>query len=410
MKNKKYIMVIGGGLQQVELIKTGKRMGLGVIVTDGDSEAMGLGLSEYPRVMSTKDIEGTVRVAEEMARRVEVVGVLTNGTDVSRTVSAVAEVLGLPGIKRSVAELATNKVKMRKKLEEAGFGGVKFKGCMDLKEGYEAVEELGFPCVVKPSENMGARGVKRIDSKEDFRAGYELALGYSSVGEVIVEEYLEGDELSVDALIEGGRVHILGIADRLIGRGEDFVEEGHILPTGKSGEVIEEVKRVMEGGVRGLGLDMGGAKGDIKVTEGGVKIVELAARLSGGFMSGYTYRYATGSNILEWAIEIAMRGVLSGGEIERMMDMGFGGVSMEKSIILPTGVIEKIEGVAEAKAMDGVKHIFMNIQEGDWVKRARNNVEKNGHVIVSGADRRSVEEVMEEVFKTIRIQVREGSI
>ena len=106
---KKTILVIGGGLLQVPLIQTARKMGLQVVVTDYNPDAMGMKYADIPIVMSTRDIEGSVRAAKAQNRMTPISAVLTVGTDASMTVSAVANALNLQGIKFENAEAATNK-------------------------------------------------------------------------------------------------------------------------------------------------------------------------------------------------------------------------------------------------------------------------------------------------------------
>jgi len=302
----KTIMFIGGGLLQVPAIIAAKKMGLRVIVTDCNPEAPGMKAADIPIVMSTRDIEGSVRISKAQNEITPISAVLTVGTDASMTVAAVANTLNLPGIKFEDAEAATNKIKMRMRFKEHEVPSPKFLPVWSLSDAKKAGKILGFPCVIKPSDNMGARGVMLIDNLNQISDAFKFAKNASPSGEIIMEEYMEGPELSIDAVIYNNEITFTGIADRIIEHPPYFIETGHNMPSALSDDVLRQAREVMKKGIRALGITIGAAKGDIKITKNGPMIGELAARLSGGFMSAYTYPLSTGVNLMRAVIEIAL--------------------------------------------------------------------------------------------------------
>ncbi|HOV15878.1 MAG TPA: alpha-hydroxy-acid oxidizing protein, partial [Spirochaetota bacterium] len=137
--------------------------------------------------------------------------------------------------------------------------------------------------------------------------------------------------------------------------------------------------------------------GDIKVTKSGAKIGEIAARLSGGFMSAYTYPYSSGVNLIHNAIDIALGFPPSNLKPTRNW------VSIEKAIIPESGVITEIKGIEDAYKIEGFKNIFLNVKIGDEFKEPTSNVEKAGNFIVVKETRDKALETVKEVEKTINI-------
>jgi biotin carboxylase len=162
------------------------------------------------------------------------------------------------------------------------------------------------PFVVKPCDNMGGRGCVRVDSPAALEEAVSEALKFSRRGQVIVEEYMEGPEFSVDAIVHNGRIVICGFADRHIFFSPHFVEMGHTMPSNAAPKDREALLNCFAAGVRALGLTEGAAKGDLKLTPRGPAVGEIAARLSGGFMSGWTYPYSSGVEVTKAAIQIAL--------------------------------------------------------------------------------------------------------
>ncbi len=380
------------------VISCAKEMGLQVIVTDYNPETPGMKEAHIPLIMSTKDIEGSVRIAKRQNERTPIHGVLTVGTDASMTVAAVASALNLPGIKFEDAQAATNKIKMRTRFQENNVPSPNFIPVWSLSDAKSACKELGFPLVLKPSDNMGARGVMRIDHANQISDAFQFAKNASPSGELIIEEFMEGPELSIDAIVYNGEITFTGIADRIIEMPPHFIETGHNMPSAMDDKTIEEAKAVMSRGIRALGITIGAAKGDIKVTPKGVMIGELAARLSGGFMSSYTYPLSTGVNLMRAMIEVALG--QEPGNLEPVKNR----VSIERAILAEPGVVKKISGLDRALKISGVEEIFLNVKVGDTIKKPRSNVEKAGNIIVVADSLKEAESIAKECRETISIE------
>jgi len=399
--NGKTILIIGAGLLQIPAIERAKAMGLYTIASDYRSEACGIPLADDSIIISTRDVDGTVREARKYSREKRPIhGVITVGTDASMTVAAVASALNLPGIKFCDAEAASNKLKMRARLKEHAVPCPDYFECWTEEEAITHFHQLrNTAVVVKPADNMGSRGVSMASNEQEVRRAFAFAKNATPSGEVIIEEYMPGPELSIDALIYNGESHITGIADRIIDKPPYFVETGHIMPSNLPAEALEDAVRVMKDGIQALGINLGAAKGDIKVTPEGAKVGEIAARLSGGFMSAYTFPYATGIDLVGKAIRIAM------GEEPGDLVPELDAVSMEAALIPGAGRVAGISGIASALALNAVKHIFINIEIGDTLVNPRCNVEKAGHIIVQADSREAAIQAVEKARTLIQFNL-----
>ncbi len=390
--------MIGGGLFQVPLIKTAKSMGLEVAVTDYNPDAEGMRLADHPLVVSTRNIELTLNAVRELHATCPLDGVLTAGTDASKTVAAVADALHLPGIPYEVAERATDKIKMRQCLLENGVPVPGFRPVWTLDDARRALSELAPPWVVKPSDNMGARGVRRIENPDELATAFEEAKAASVSGRLLVEEFMPGPELSLDALVFDGRIEITGIADRHIERAPYFVEVGHTMPSNLPEETQNRVADVFRQAVRALGIDRGAAKGDIKWTPEGPKIVEIAARLSGGWMSAYTYPLSSGVDLMKAAIQIAL------GEKPAHLTPKFAKTAAERALIPQPGKILSIQGVEAARRMKGVREIIFLKEAGDTVEEVKSNMGKTGYVITVAGTREEAIRINDRARAAIHIE------
>jgi isopentenyl diphosphate isomerase/L-lactate dehydrogenase-like FMN-dependent dehydrogenase/biotin carboxylase len=398
IKPSRHLMIIGGGLFQVPVIKAAREMKLMIVVTDYDPEAPGMLMADYPLVVSTRNVNLTVNAAKEFHRSCPLDGVLTVGTDASQTVAAVANALGLPGIPFEVAERATDKIKMRRCLLEHKVPVPGFRAVWTLAEAHQVLEELDLPLVIKPCDNMGARGVRKILNRDDLVPAFQAAKEASISGNLIIEEYMEGPELSLDALIHEGEIHITGIADRHIERSPYFVEVGHTLPSNLSRGQQENAVAVFQAAIRALGIHVGAAKGDIKVTPNGARVVEVAARLSGGWMSAYTYPLATGVNLYKAMIEIALGQAPSDLQPKNSL------VSVERAIIPSPGKILSIQGVEDARKIKGVREVILMKEAGDMAEELTSNMGKTGYVITTAKTREEAIRINDLARKTIRVE------
>jgi len=400
-KRLKYLLIIGGGVFQVPAIKTAKSMGIKVVVTDYNREAEGMLMADYPIEVSTRNINLTVNAAKQFHASCPLDGVMTVGTDASQTVSAVANALNLPGIPFEVAERATDKINMRRRLNKMGVAVPRFRPVWTLDDLNKAIEEMPLPLVIKPCDNMGARGVKMIREPREASLAFHEAKEASISGKLIIEEFMEGPELSLDALVFDGRIEVTGIADRIIQHAPYFVEVGHTIPSNIPKEQQTQARELFQSAIKALGIDIGAAKGDIKITAEGPKVIEIAARLSGGWMSTYTYPLATGVNLIKAAIEVALGKTPT--DLKRKNQL----VSAERALIPKAGKILSIKGVDDARKIKGVKEIIFLKEAGDSVEELRSNLGKTGYVITVAKTRKEAIRINDLARQTIQIKVGE---
>ncbi|MCL2066625.1 MAG: ATP-grasp domain-containing protein [Treponema sp.] len=401
---KERLIILGAGIMQGPIIRIAKELGFYTVVLDANSQASCAGMADKFEQIDLKDKEGI----ETFARTLQnssggLGGIMTAGTDFSASVAWTAQRLGLPGIPYEAAMNASEKSRMRSCFKKAGLPSPEF---ITITKDYR-FEKLSlpgnFPLVIKPVDNMGSRGCRRIDNADEFKPAAEAAIGFSRSGRAIVEAYMDGPEFSVDAIVYHGEITICGLADRHIFFPPYFIEMGHTMPT-----VIEEGKqqKILEtfcDGIRALGLagkgSAGAAKGDIKLTEKGPMIGEIAARLSGGYMSGWTYPYASGVQPIRAAILAAM-----GRKPDNLVPLKKW-TCAERAFISIPGTVKSIHGIEEARNLPMVKEVFTGITNGSKVTFPENNVTKCGNVIAAAEDRGKAIEAAENAARSILIRL-----
>jgi hypothetical protein len=263
---------------------------------------------------------------------------------------------------------------------------------------------LSFPLVVKPADSMGARGCRAVQAEGEFAAAVADALRHSRSSRAIVEEYLDGPEFSLDALVVDGEFRLRGIADRHIAFAPYFVELGHTMPTRADPAIVAAVVEVFRAGIAALGLRRGAAKGDIKWCpgRGGAVVGEIAARLSGGYMSGWTYPYASGIEPTKEALLLAA-GLEPG---PAPADRGW--ASAERAWISLPGSCQAVIGLREAAASPFIKNVLPRAERGQSLRFPRNNVEKAGNVISQAPDQDLAAAAAEAAIRGILLRLSPG--
>ena len=405
------ILILGAGLMQKPAILSAKEEGYKVIVVDADSKAVAIPLADEFYQIDLKDKEGILELAEKLKKSDSgLAGVFTAGTDFSASVSYVSSRLGLSSHTFEAALNASVKTQMRACFEEKGVPSPAFERVSAKDIGPELLEKIlkkmDFPLVVKPVDNMGARGCRMVRSREEFITSVKTAVECSRSGFAIVEEYMEGPEFSIDALVYDGKFIVTGFALRHIKYEPYFIEVGHTMPALLDKKMHDQLISVFALGAKAEGLSCGAAKADIKYTSKGPMIGEIAGRLSGGYMSGWTYPYASDLNLTKEGIKIAC-GKEPGELLKRAVKVDYSPSELCKKLEKPyelyevpcvrtsaerawmsiPGTVEYIENINEFTD----KAVFdilprATVKIGSDVDFPRNNVEKCGNVIAVSND------------------------
>ena len=390
----KKIMILGASILQLPAIEKAKEMGLDVIAVDMNPEAVGFGVPGVVKeVISTIDTPAIV----EAAKKHQINGIMTLATDMPmRSVAAVAKEMGLVGIDADTALKATNKAEMRKALQAGGVPIPKFYKVANEEEYMEAVKNFTVPFIVKPADSSGSRGiyeVQDINDQKSIKEAYEYCKPFSRVGDVVVEEYMSGPEVSVETLSIDGECHVIQITDKLTTGAPHYVEMGHSQPTRHSREIAERIKEVAIVANKAIGIKNGPSHTEIIVTSEGPKIVELGARLGGDCITTHLVPLSTGVNMVECCIRIALG---EKPDIEPKWNKG----SAIRYFQQHAGVVKSIDGVEEAEKVSGVKQISIVHGVGEEVTEIDSSGARMGFVI---AQDENAEKAMNDCVGALRV-------
>ncbi len=403
--NKKSVMILGAGLMQRPAIKAAKELGYRAVVVDANENAVCVKEADLFEKIDLKDKEGLLAFARKINEgESPLAAVFTAGTDFSANTAYVAKALGLAGHDYEACLNASNKVRMRKCFLKAGVPSPDFEevDSVRLEQLIKLAGEgkISFPKVVKPVDNMGGRGCRLVRSREELGEAVKIALKNSRTSKAIFEDYMEGPEFSIDAIVYDGTLTITGFADRHIYYPPYFIETGHTMPSQKNEKIKNELIATFALGIKSLGLTQGVAKADIKYTANGPMIGEIAARLSGGYMSGWTFPYSSDCFLTKEALKIAAglepdfilqnrtklewtphESVKNAVQPFELFELKSKRVSAERAWLSIPGKIAEVRGLKEAAEVDFVQDVLPRNKAGDEVSFPRNNVEKCGNII-----------------------------
>lgn len=371
----KKIMILGASILQLPAIKKAKEMGLEVIAVDMNPDAIGFKVPGIiTEVISTIDIPAIV----EAAKKHHIDGIMTLATDMPmRSVAAVAKEMNFIGIDEETALKATNKAEMRAALKAGNVPIPKFFKVANVEEYQNAVKQFQVPFIVKPADSSGSRGIYEVQDimdKKLIKEAYEYCRPYSRVGDVVVEEYMSGPEVSVETLSIDGVCHVIQITDKLTTGAPHYVEMGHSQPTRHSKELAEKIAEVAKMANRAIGITNGPSHTEIIVTAEGPKIVELGARLGGDNITTHLVPLSTGVNMVECCIRIAL------GE-EPDLEQKWSKGSAIRYFEQRAGIVKSIDGIEDAEKMAGIKQISVVHNVGEKVTEINSSGARMGFVI-----------------------------
>lgn len=393
----KHLLVIGASILQLPAIIKAKEMGLYVGVVDYNPNAVGVKYADEYFEVSTIDKEGVYQAAKQFSAD----GITTLATDMPmRAISYATKMLNLVGISPETAIKATDKGEMIKAFQESQVDHPWYYIVRSREDLLNIRTNLSFPCISKPVDNSGSRGVELIENIDSLDRAVEYSSSNGRNGEVIIEEYLTGTEVSVEIIVVKGKVYILQVTDKLTTGAPHFVEMGHSQPSRLKDEDVNKIKILAEKAVKAVGIENGPAHVEIMMTKNGPKMIELGARLGGDYITSHLVPLSTGIDMIEASIRIAL------GE-EPDLESTIQKASAVRYFREAHGVIKNICNIDAARTYEGVKEIFITKEIGETVGAIASSVDRIGSVISQAETPDMAIACCEKALEIIRVETEE---
>jgi len=401
----KTILIISGGIEAVPGIIRAKELGYHVVVADGNPEAAGFKLANDHIICSTYDAEGMVLAAQNYSKQKQQIhGVLSIAADVPLTVSTVAQRLGLVGHSIETARLSSDKYIMKQRFVEKNIACPWFSMVDDAAHLKAIFESRGSKLVIKPVDNRGARGVLLLEKGIDLEKAFEHARENSPTRRVMVEEYLDGPQISTEAILLDDFAYCPGFSDRNYEMLETtkpyIIENGGNQPSALSKQDQELICNITIEAGRALGVKKGTVKGDIVLTPYGPKVIEIATRLSGGWFCTDQIPLATGVDFVGIAIRIALDEIIDHTEILPRYQKGVA----QRYFFPSPGRLKLIKNLEKLNCLNGIYKYMIFAKQGDMIGKISNHTQRAGFVLSIAQTNTEAVDKAEKAISTINFE------
>ena len=399
---KKTILFIGGGKEAIPGIKCAKKIGYKTIVSDMSIEAPGKKYADYFIKASTYDHNITVKKAIFFNEKIKKInGVMSLSADVPYTVASVAKKLKLKSISLRTAKIFSNKYLMKKKFKELGISIPKFHLIKNFKDLENKIDKYKTS-IIKPVDSRGARGVYILD-KNNLKSLYNKSIKYSLSKKLILEEFLNGPQLSTETIILKGRAYTVGVSDRnyefLKKFKPNIIENGSDMPSKFQKIFISKINDLMQKISKNLGIENATLKGDLVIHKDKLFVIEVAARLSGGYFSSHMIPASSGVNLLKVAIKMNMQEKIPKNDII-LRNKNF--VS-QRFLFFDPGKVKNIRTPKWIKKSNNVI-LFENILKKNYnIKQITNHTDRVGQVIVKAKKKSEAIKIATKICKSISV-------
>lgn len=394
----KKLLVLAAGILQVPIIKRAREMGYYVIAADGDPNAVGLQYADKQKVANIVNEEEMLAIAHEEM----IDGVIHPCSEVSMNVMGrINDEMGLTGVSRQQAITATNKHLMREAFEKAGAPSPK-SFCFDnADDAWECFcKEFQSDGILKPSRNCGSRGIAKIQkslAKTEFIALFERSKAESRDKSVMLEQFVEGPEFSVEIIVWNGKVNVLTVTDKKTTEAPHFVELGHNQPSCFPSDTVEKIKDAAVAGVKALGVYNCACHAEVKVQDDNAYIMEIGARMGGDFISTVLTRLSTGVNMIDAAVNCAL-----GIEPDLTPKAEPQGVCIRYFCPKPG----KLVSISNTEVLNDSRVHEWEIyhQVGDEIPEVTSSLCRSGHVIVTENTPQKAIELAEQLINKVKME------
>ena len=373
----KKLLVLGASRYYKKSIEALKSYGYKVFTIDINANSPGFSVADGYSVIDITD----KKKAYEYAKRINIDGVIPINDFGIQTAAYINDKLNLNGIRPNIAEIVTNKAKMRLAWEKNGAPIPKFFVSDSVSDSLNKIDKLRFPIIVKPADSRGggSRGVKVVFDKSDFVDAFYFAQSFYEDKNVIIEECVQGSEHSIEVIVINSKVYILAISEKVKTPYPYRVDKQVIYPATLTQEQKNIIFNAVQKAIEGIGLENGVAHIELALTKQGPILFEIGARPGGG-ATPQIVEYVTGIEYLKLNAKIATGEKITENELKPKLC---------KSAIYhfftfkPTNSrIKKINGIDKIKRNEYIKDFELFIKENDIIKEVKTGKDRQGFAII----------------------------
>lgn len=391
INNLKKILMLGGAFSQVPAIKRAKEMGHYVITCDYLPQNPGHAFSDEYVNISTIDKEAVLEFA--MVQNID--GIIAYASDPSAMTAAyVSDAMGIPGATFESVNLLCEKDLFRKFQKENGFHAPDFYSISELTELESVVHKIQYPCMVKPVDSSGSKGVRRIENQTQLYEAVESAFKFSRCGRVVIEQYIESpyNQLHGDGVVIDGKLSFVALGEQ---RFRNSVPIGSSFPATLEKSIMENVYAEISRVIECSKYKCGGVNIEVRVTDDGeIYVIEIGPRTGGNYIP-QLMELATGEDEMTAVLQLALGEqcrIKSPERLQHCFQYIIGGEESGRFKEL------YIDDYMKKKVVD----LFVHRSPGEWIDEYENS---NGVVGVALLKFENAEEMEQDIYN-IRQHIR----
>ncbi|TXH76318.1 ATP-grasp domain-containing protein [Thiobacillus sp.] len=396
MASQARVLFVGAGPSQMPAIRHARTLGYEPYAADADPSAVGFEFAVGFDIGDIRDPE----FVKACARRRNVDAIVAIATDVA--VPAVARAcnsLGLPSISVEAADVSVNKLMQRQRMNAAGLPVPAFRPFSSVDEASANAQEIGFPVVVKPIDAAGSRGVRLIQNMDDVGRAAEEALAASRAKIGVVEEFVEGEEVSVEGFVVDGVFHAICISEKTRTRPPYLLDVAVRFPDALSPAERAAIIATAGRAVASCGLDNCPVHMELLRSARGPVVVELAARGAGFRVFTNILPYVTGVDTVDVQLKLAL------GKPVRISPRNPPKGAVIIFLAPMPGKLKCVEGLYKARELAGVQEAEVYIRPGAVMGELTCGADRIGHLIVFAESRKDAEAQARRAQALIRFEV-----
>ena len=391
-QGKKAVLIFGVGPLQQSIIGRARGMSLFTVGIDPYEEAACRSDVDAFEVVGGQDFEGTCAVVEKYG----IDAIVTAATDKPLVMMArVAGKYGFPFFSVETARWSTDKYQMKQRFIEGGIPCAKGRLVKSLDE----TSDFIYPVIVKPRDNSGSRGVKLCRNRDELRASMAEALDFSKLDSVLVEEFIEGREYSIEGLHYDGKSEVIQFTEKKTTEFPYNVELGHVQPADIGEDDKQKIRGIVAKIGKALNYDNCPSHTELKINNRGIFVIETSPRLGGDYITSTLTPLSTGVNVEDELLRVSLGEKIA----PYPQPIQYSGV---RFFAFAAGkMIKHIPDAEFVKTWPHVVDFSFNLKKGDSVNQITSSLNRYGHLTLIAGNRASIEDAFEEYEKAIKNSV-----
>lgn len=397
----KKIMILGGGENQIPLLKRAKELGYYVVLCDFRDNVIGIKMSDIHYQVNTLNPNEII----EVGRKENVDGIATNSEPAFMSMAKAADTLGVNSMSLDCTELFKNKFLMREFCKQHGILYPAYQYCTKLEEAIDFYRSINKKCIIKPLDNSASRGVFSINSEENLVALFEESRACSSAANqaVLIEEYVTGTEFTVDGIMTSNGHRCLAISEKKHYTYNENVAYQLLFDNDNKNFDYKLLREVNDKLVNETGLSFGLTHAEYKFMDEKFYLIEIQARGGGNYIATDIVPFMSGidsyTELLKWSV---------GDEIGDC-DLDYDNLSKRCSVLYffdapgEGGVVKEIKGLEYFESIKDKMMYALHFTIGDTIAPAKDDSKRIGWYILKTESRQELDEIMKNINNKFQI-------